>query len=79
VPKAMARSLVDVGELDALVQDEIAKYGNVKSFHVALWRQAPDETGSNWNARIERINGSALSTFTWWDVVPAMRERFNLR
>jgi hypothetical protein len=75
----MARSLVDVGELDALVQDEIAKYGNVKSFHVSLWRQAPDETGSNWNARIERVNGCALSTFTWWDVVPAMRELFNLR
>jgi hypothetical protein len=75
----MARSLVNIGELDTLVQEEIAKFGNVSNFHVVLWRQAPNETGSNWNARIERINGGALDTFTCWDVVPTMRERFNLR
>jgi hypothetical protein len=47
-------------------------------FHIVLWRQDPDTTGCNWNAHIERIRGS-LTDSSWWDVVPQMRERFNLR
>jgi hypothetical protein len=74
----MARSLVDISELDSRVQEEVAKYGSIKDFHVVLWRQEPDASGSNWNARIERIKGTSLKTFSWWDVVPQMRERFNL-
>jgi len=74
----MARSLLDISALDTLVQNEVARFGNIKDFHVVLWRQEPDATGSNWNARIERIRGTSLETFSWWDVVPYMRERFNL-
>ena len=49
-----------------------------KDFHILLWRQDPDATGCNWNAHIERIRGSFTDS-SWWDVVPQMRERFNLR
>ena len=73
----VARSLIDIGALDVRVQEQVAKYGSIKDFHVVLWRQDPDATGCNWNARIERIGGS-LSDSSWWDVVPQMRERFNL-
>jgi hypothetical protein len=74
----MERSLLDIGALDTRVQEEIAKYGSVKDFHIVLWRKQPDRTASNWNAHIQRVNGSPLDTFSWWDVVPEMRERFNL-
>jgi hypothetical protein len=40
-----------------------------------LWRQEPDDTGSNWNARIERISSGSLNNFGGWDVVPNLRER----
>jgi hypothetical protein len=39
-----------------------------------LWRQKADAAGCNRNAHIER-NPSDSS---WWDVVPQMRECFNL-
>ena len=73
-----ARSLLDIGALDTRLQEQVAKYGSAKEFHVVLWRQEPDKTGCNWNARIERVAGSAVDDTTWWDVVPQMRERFNL-
>lgn len=74
----MGRSLIDIGALDVRVQEQVAKYGSVKDFHVVLWREDPDATGCNWNARIERIRGGSLIDSSWWDVVPQMRERFNL-
>jgi hypothetical protein len=74
----VARSLVDISDLDTRVQDEISRYGNLKEFHIVLWRQEPDATGSNRNARIERISGGSLNNFGWWDVVPQLRDRFNL-
>ena len=52
-----------------------------KEFQVVLWRQEPDTTGCNWNARIEYIGRKRTADsrdLTWWDVVPQMRERFNL-
>jgi len=70
------------GTLDSRVQEEIAKYGTIKEFQVVLWRQEPDTTGCNWNARIEYIGRKRAADsrdLTWWDVVPQMRERFNLR
>lgn len=73
----MQRSLLDIGALDDRMQQQVAKCGNVKDFHVALWRQDPDATGCNWNARIKRIYGNPRET-GWWDVVPQMRESFNL-
>jgi hypothetical protein len=73
----MSRTLLDIDELDSRVQDEIAEHGSIKDFHIVLWRHEPDVTGSNWNARIERT-GADQSTPSWWDVVPKMRERFNL-
>jgi hypothetical protein len=77
----MARSLIDIAGLDLQVQDEIAKYGTIKEFQVVLWRQEPDPTGCNWNARIEYIGRKRAADsrdLTWWDVVPQLRERFNL-
>jgi hypothetical protein len=76
------RSLLDISALDSRVQEEIAKYGTIKEFQVVLWRQEPDTTGCNWNARIEYIGRKRAADsrdLTWWDVVPQMRERFNLR
>ena len=77
----MERSLLDISTLDSRVQAEIAKYGTIKEFQVVLWRQEPDTTGCNWNARIEYIGRKRAADardLTWWDVVPQMRERFNL-
>jgi hypothetical protein len=75
------RSLLDISTLDSRVQEEIAKYGTIKEFQVVLWRQEPDTTGCNWNARIEYIGRKRAADsrdLTWWDVVPLLRERFNL-
>jgi hypothetical protein len=75
------RSLLDINTLDSRVQEEIAKYGTIKEFQVVLWRQEPDTTGCNWNASIEYIGRKRAADsrdLTWWDVVPQMRERFNL-
>jgi hypothetical protein len=75
----MARSLIGIGALDSRLEEELAKYGSAKDFHVVLWRGKPDATGCNWNARIGRVRGRNSSDSTsWWDVVPQMRERFNL-
>ena len=77
----MERSLLDISTLDSRVQEEIAKYGTIKEFQVVLWRQEPDTTGCNWNALIEYIGRKRAADsrdLTWWDVVPQMRERFNL-
>src|ERR1019366_10066693 len=41
----MERSLIDISALDVQVQEQVAKYGNVKDFHVVLWRQDPDTAG----------------------------------
>jgi hypothetical protein len=71
------RSLMDIIALDTRLEEELAKYGSAKDFHVALWRQEPDVTGCNWNARIERI-GIGFGDPRWWSVVPQMRKRFNL-
>ena len=78
----MARSLIDIVTLDLRIEEEISKYGTLKEFHVVLWRQEPDATGCNWNARIEhmgRTRAADSRNLAWWDVVPQMRERFNLR
>ena len=74
----MARSLIDIVTLDLRIEQELARYGSLKDFHIVLWRQDPDTTGCNWNAHIKRVRGS-LTDSSWWDVVPQMRERFNLR
>jgi hypothetical protein len=74
----MGRLLIDIGALDTRVRELITKYGSVKDFHVVLWRQDPDAAGCNWNARIGHFRGSGSNDSSWWDVVPQMRERFNL-
>lgn len=74
----VARSLIGISELDSRIQEQIAEYGSIKSFHIVLWRDALDATGCNWNAHIERVQGNELSDLSWWDVVPQMRLRFNL-
>jgi len=74
----LARSLIDIGALDARIQERIAKYGNLKDFTIAVWRQELDAINCNWNARIERVQGDSSSDSSWWHIVPLMRERFNL-
>jgi hypothetical protein len=77
----VARSLIDMTALDSRIQEQVAKYGSTRDFHMVLWRQDPDGAGCNWNARIERTlgtRGGGSSDVTWWDVIPQMRERFNL-
>jgi hypothetical protein len=73
----MARSLIDITALDSRIQEQIAEYGSCKDFHLVLWRQKEDAAGCNWNAHIERMRGNP-SDSSWWDVVPQMRECFNL-
>src|SRR4030081_3155556 len=72
------RSLIGISELDSRIQDQIADYGSTKDFKVMLWRQPPDGTGSNWDARIYRIRGDSATDSRWWVLVPQLRERFNL-
>ena len=73
----VTRSLMDIVALDSRLEEALAKYGSPKDFHVALWRQEPDATGCNWNARIERI-GAGFGDRRWWDVVPQLRGWVNL-
>jgi hypothetical protein len=75
----VARSLIDITALDSRIEQQLAKYGSLKDFKMMLWRQEPDTDGCNWNARIDRVRGDGSSDSSWWDVVPQMRERFNLR
>ena len=75
----VVRSLIDISALDSRIQEQIAKYGSIKDFHVVLWRNESDAAGCNWNARIGRFQGNGSSDSSWWDVVPQMRECFNLR
>lgn len=72
------RLLIGISELDSRIQDQIAEYGSIKDFKVKLWRQAPDSTGSNWDARIYRVRGDSATDSRWWVLVPQLRERFNL-
>jgi hypothetical protein len=75
----MARSLIDIGLLDLRVQEQVAKHGNVKDFSLALWKQEPDSTGCNWNARIERTRTNGTGDPRMREVVPEMRRSFNLK
>jgi hypothetical protein len=73
-----ARSLIDIGSLDVWVQEEVAEHASMKDFSLTLWRQDPDSTGCNWNARIRPTRANATGDSHWRDVVPEMRRRFNL-
>ena len=78
----MGRVAIDMVTLDRQLEEELAKHASLKDFKVVLWRHDPDATGCNWNARIEYIGRKRAADardLTWWDVVPQMRERFNLR
>ena len=74
----MERSLIDIVALDLLLEEQLAKHASLKDFKRVVWRQEPDTTGCNWNARIDSLRGYSSSDTSWWDVVPRMRERFNL-
>jgi hypothetical protein len=65
--------------LDGRLQEELAKVARCSDFKLTAWRQDPDGTGSNWNARLERIGGSNKQDITWWDVVPSLRANTNLK
>jgi hypothetical protein len=74
----IARTLIDIGSLDLRVQERVARHGNFKDFQLALWRQEPDSTGCNWNAHIDRIRGGSANDSSWREVVPELREHYNL-
>jgi hypothetical protein len=74
----VARSPIDIVALDLQLGEQLAKHSSLNDFKVVLWRQEPDDAGCNWNARIERVRPSRLNDISWWDVVPQMRQRFNL-
>ena len=74
----MARSLIDIGALDALLQEALGKVATATDFQVAVWRQEPDATGCNWDARFERISRTDSADKRWWEVVPEFRTRFNV-
>ena len=74
-----AREVIEISELDLRLQQKMAEHGGLKGFHITLWRDERDATGCNWNARIDRIRGVPLTNLSWWDVVPQLRKRFNLR
>ena len=73
-----ARQSVEIGELDSRLEDKIAQYGSIKTFRITMWRADADRTGCNWDARVDRINGTESDDSSWWDVVPQLRQRFNL-
>ena len=75
----MARSLIDETALNSRLQEQVANYGSVKDFHIMLWRQERAAGECNWNAHIRCIRGRGLSDSRWWDVVPKLRKRFDLR
>jgi hypothetical protein len=75
----VARSLIDIVTLDLQLEEQLAKHASLKDFKLVVWRQEPDETGCNWNARIDTLRGYSSSDTSWWDVVPRMRDRFNLK
>jgi hypothetical protein len=74
----MARSLIDIGALDALLQEALSKVASTRDFQVTVWRQEPDATGCNWDARFERISRTDSADKRWWKVVPEFRTRFNV-
>jgi hypothetical protein len=51
---------------------------SIKDFHITLWRNQRDAIGCNWNARVDRIKCDWTNDSAWWDVVPLLRNRFNL-
>jgi hypothetical protein len=74
----LARSLIDIAALDVRIQEQVARYGSLKDFTIAVWRQELDPINCNWNACIERFQGDSSSDSSWWHNVLLMRERFNL-
>lgn len=74
---SVVRTSINISDLDSKIQAAIAEYGSVKHFLVVVWRDEPDATDCNWNARIERIQGNT-GDCAWWDLIPQMRARYNL-
>ena len=75
----MGRALIDIAALDVRVQEQVAQHGNFKDFQLTLWRQDPDASGCNWDAHIERIRGECANELRLHDVVPKLRQRYNLK
>ena len=74
----MARSLIDIGALDTLLQEALGKVACGTDFHLTVWQQKLDATGCNWNAHFERIGRTDSTDIRWWAVVPLLRATTNL-
>ena|ERR1700674_201049 len=62
---SVTRSTLDWRALHVRVREEVAEHGNIEDFHVILWPQEPDASGSNWNGRIGRIRGGKAPDSPW--------------
>jgi len=78
VASASERATIDIGRLDAIVQEELAAYCSINGFSFALWRDKTEPGGCNWNARLQPLQKCAAVDNAWWDVIPRLRERYNL-
>jgi hypothetical protein len=78
LPLVTKRACVDMGKLDALVQQELAVLSPVTGFSLTLWRDLAQSDGCNWNARLEPLPKCTAVDTRWWDVIPKLRSRYNL-
>lgn len=74
----MARSLIDMGTLDAQLQESLAKVARLADFQITVWRHYPDASGCNWNAHLEHLANKGSIDGRWRDVVPQLRAMLNL-
>jgi len=72
------RACVNMGKLDALVQQELAVLTPVTGFSLTLWRDLPESGGCNWNGRLQPLPKCTAADTGWWDVIPKLRSRYNL-
>ena len=72
------RACINMGKLDALVQQELARFTPVNGFSLTVWRDRAEPDGCNWNGRLEPLPKCTASDTRWWDVIPKLRLHYNL-
>jgi len=72
------RASVDMGRLDALIQQELAVFCPFEGFSLTLWRDLAEPNGCNWNGRLQPLPKCTAVDTRWWDVIPKLRSCYNL-
>ena len=72
------RACVNMGRLDALVQQELAVFTPISGFSLTLWRDLAEADGCNWNGRLQPLPKCTAADTRWWDVIPKLRGCYNL-